>query len=410
MTPIETGTLTLKPLVNSGWRCEFPNHNTSAVWCRATAVWYVQGRTPSNSDTPAAVCEQHRDEMGLAPPMTMTTTTMTITTADVEDWPLTPEEAVVAGGVRYIDARMELDGTIHLTMDGGHITTCPDPNNTGSGPGSWKGVYEAVMAKKQAKKAASSTAKRFKDGDPVKEYSVWELSRLAIKGGGAHVLLFGRQPGTGKTSWPLIVAGELGIPVFACNATEETAAAEPRGHFIHQGDEGFKFILGQATLAMTEPGLFLINEIDHSSPDLMSFWHAALDDPERALVPLPDGKGTIIKPKPGYRVVATMNGDLTDLPEPIRDRFQIKLHVDEVNPAAIEALDEDLRGLVVKKTPGSSTVHERHSARRAFAMQRARKTMGEAPAAQAIFGRQWSEVLTAIELARAPKEGRKKAA
>lgn len=375
-----------------GTVCEHPNHYDSDSWCSVDAKYIVHDR--ENEDEPEFLCQEHAELLGLADPFEEEP----VTAVEYDNSPLTEEEAYQFNGYKWLDGVTLPDGSIKLRYDRGECTSDlpPQPN--------YLTIFEEIVKRKNARKAKANMTLLKRE-----KYSVWELARRAMVGGGAHILLFGRQPGTGKTSWPLIVAEELGIPVFACNATEESTAAEPRGHFIHMGNEGFRFILGQNTLAMTTPGLFLINEIDHSSPDLMSYWHAALDDPDRAMVPLPDGKGTIIRPAEGYRVVATMNGDLSDLPEPIRDRFQIKLHITEANPAAIEALPPEYRGLVKKGKKDPTKVDPDYSLRTPFALMRAAKTMGELAAVQAIYGNRWEEVLNAIELARAPEVSKKAA-
>ena len=86
----------------------------------------------------------------------------------------------------------------------------------------------------------------------------------------------------------------------------------------------------------------------------MTFLHALLDDPKFAKFTLPNKTKEIVRPAEGFQVVATMNGVPDDLPEALADRFPVKLHMDKVNPKAIEQLPPELRGVYNDYTDNNS--------------------------------------------------------
>ena len=86
----------------------------------------------------------------------------------------------------------------------------------------------------------------------------------------------------------------------------------------------------------------------------MTFLHALLDDPKFAKFTLPNKTKEIVRPAEGFQVVATMNGVPDDLPEALADRFPVKLHMDKVNPKAIEQLPTELRGVYNDYTDNNS--------------------------------------------------------
>lgn len=216
-----------------------------------------------------------------------------------------------------------------------------------------------------------------------------------------RVLLHG-LPGTGKT----YAAARRNVPedtsVYQITMTEETPAAEIRGHFLPKGDE-MVWMDGPAVRAWREGARLVINEIDRASADTLSLLYAILDDPEFAELTLPTGE--VVRPAKGFHVVATMNGTPYDLPLPLQDRFPVTIEVIDVNPEAIAALPSDLRvpaqeSALIENEERRLSVRvwaEFASLRLKLASQLGSKESGTVMAAQAIFGARWKEALRAIK-------------
>lgn len=180
-------------------------------------------------------------------------------------------------------------------------------------------------------------------------HDCWKLIEYGLSVPGKHMLLHG-PPGTGKTYQATDVASDVQIVNLTC--TEDTPAAELRGHFILKGGtEGSVWMDGPAVAAwessqrddLAEVRL-VINEIDALSGDGLVFLYGILDDPAMKHTTLTLPTGRVVRPTAKFRVVATMNGSPDDLPEALRDRFKGVVHVDKVHPNALAALPEWMRG------------------------------------------------------------------
>lgn len=179
-----------------------------------------------------------------------------------------------------------------------------------------------------------------------------------------RTLLYG-PPGTGKTSSAYYgAAGAIldreTVQVIECH--DELMVAEARGHFIRVGDRTVWFD-GPAAIAARRGHTLLIDEIDHAGSALHSAFRSWLNDPRVVKFQLPssdlatastddlkrmilDGSSVeIVKPAPGFRVVATMNGDREDLDGPLWDRFDSKWRVTEIHPGALTRLPEWMRDI-----------------------------------------------------------------
>lgn len=169
-------------------------------------------------------------------------------------------------------------------------------------------------------------------------HDCWEVAE-AVMGVSPRVLLRGK-PGTGKTYHAVHSALREDQKVYTITMTEETPAAELRGHYVPKGNE-FVWSDGPAMMAWREGARLVINEIDRSSEDVLSLMYAILDDPDFAELTLPTGEK--VRPKEGFQVVATMNGLPEDLPDALQDRLPVDIEITDVNPEALSRLPEDLR-------------------------------------------------------------------
>jgi len=147
-----------------------------------------------------------------------------------------------------------------------------------------------------------------------------------------RVLLYG-PPGCGKTHTAILLQNES----LSVTLNEESTVAEILGHWIPKGQE-FTWHNGAGTKAWIEGRGLVLNEIDQASGAVLTTLHALLDDFSMAQIYLPTGN--TIKPKEGFSVIATMNGEIDALPEALQDRFELKIHVSKPHPAALAKLPE----------------------------------------------------------------------
>jgi len=159
-----------------------------------------------------------------------------------------------------------------------------------------------------------------------------------------RVYLWG-PPGIGKTYVAQEAHRNLGSTVYSITLTEETPAAELRGHYIPNESGAFTWHDGPVVRAMREGAVLILNEITHASPDAWSFLHPVLENAATARLTLPTGE-TVIS-SPGMFVIATDNVDPKDLPEALRDRFTVRLHVTDPHPDAIRMLPDEWQSTAI---------------------------------------------------------------
>lgn len=229
---------------------------------------------------------------------------------------------------------------------------------------------------------------------------VWNaIQRVTSVENPPNVLLYG-PPGTGKTHLATRLADGSRVR-FSVTLTDETPAAELRGHYIPNENGGFTFHYGPAVLARRQGTRFVVNEIDRTGPDAWSYLLNVCDGIDSSIETLPNGE--TFSTAAGFHVIATMNGDPDDLPEALLDRFPVRFHVDQVNPEAIAALPEDLRN-AANGTGASANYGQRVSVRRWNAYARLRDAVGAELAAFSIFGERAGAVLDSLTVANGSDE------
>ena len=184
------------------------------------------------------------------------------------------------------------------------------------------------------------------------ENDCWKMI-AAVLGKSRRVLLYG-PPGTGKTysavkqSTPLDMDGKPNV--YQITMTEDTASANLEGFYKPSSDGTFQWHDGIAIQAWRNGGRLVINEIDHASPDAMTFLHAILDDQDIAMLTLNNDEKETVKPAEGFQVVATTNSPPESLPLALKDRFPVKIYVDSIHPKAMEQFPEEWHGVITDTT------------------------------------------------------------
>jgi len=169
----------------------------------------------------------------------------------------------------------------------------------------------------------------------MEQNETWRLVNLALSLPEARTVFLWGPPGTGKT----YAAQRVGLApqqrAWTVTLTEETSAAELRGHFILKGQDTV-WHDGPIARAMHAGGRLILNEVTHAAGDVLDLLYPILDSPETCEIMLPSG--SVLKPAPGFRVVATDNQGPDFLPEALRDRFVSTLNITHPSPGAWEAL------------------------------------------------------------------------
>jgi MoxR-like ATPase len=151
---------------------------------------------------------------------------------------------------------------------------------------------------------------------------------------GARVIFLHGPPGTGKT-YAAFNLGRIGRGVCAVTLTPNTNVGELRGRHA-PCDAGPDWCDGPFVKAMRDGARLVINELNHAGPDVTAFLHPILDSERTAQITLPTNE--IVRPAPGFHIVATANAPPECLPAAIRDRLDYTFHITEPHPDALAAL------------------------------------------------------------------------
>lgn len=180
---------------------------------------------------------------------------------------------------------------------------------------------------------------------------------LSVIGVSDRILLYG-VAGTGKTYQANRLGLKKGQGTYNITLTADSTATELMGHYIATSDGGFRWKDGNGVRAFKEGARLVVNEIDHAGADVQTFLHALLDDKEFAGFNLPNDEGEFVKPMPNFQCIATMNGYPDDLPEPLADRFPVKINVDSVHPDALKGLGNKLKAIYLDADRTSFSVRK----------------------------------------------------
>jgi MoxR-like ATPase len=226
---------------------------------------------------------------------------------------------------------------------------------------------------------------------------VWKLIEmilLLIPRPPAHVLLYGPS-GVGKSCAGLTFGIHPDRPPLVLNMTEDTTAAEIRGHYgLKNGT--FEFLAGPMLIGWLRGARVVVNEIEKCGSDALAAMLGFADDVEVAVQTLPDG--TTVRPSEGFHIVATSNAPPEALEPALRDRFPIAIHVNTLHPAALASLPPELRELAAN----SSMIDDperRVGFRSVLSFERLSHEIGREMAARAVFGERSGDVLAALRIA-----------
>lgn len=174
--------------------------------------------------------------------------------------------------------------------------------------------------------------------------SSWNLISALLSCPTMRTMLIWGPPGIGK-SYSAFRHGLNGRQVYKVTLTEDTPAAELRGHYIPHGGE-FRWHDGVLTRAMREGARLVLDEVSHASMDVQSLLYCALESPDSARLTLPTGE--TIRPAPGYQVILTDNADPAAMPAALRDRCDAIVKVSTPHPDAILGMPENIRALAAE--------------------------------------------------------------
>ena len=237
----------------------------------------------------------------------------------------------------------------------------------------------------------------------TKKQDCWSMVS-SVLGRSRRVLLYG-PPGTGKTysavkqNAPMNINGKPNV--FQITMTEDTAAANLEGFYKPNNSGGFEWHDGIAIQSWRNGGRLIINEIDHASPDAMTFLHAILDDQDIAMLTLNNDTKETVRPAEGFQVVATTNSPPESLPLALKDRFPVKIYVDSIHPKAMEQFPDEWHK-VINDTTLIDDPEERISVRawkEFFDLQE--KGFKKSQAGRLVFGDKADELVDAITLSNA---------
>ena len=237
----------------------------------------------------------------------------------------------------------------------------------------------------------------------------WDILKQLSQASG-RLMLVG-PPGTGKSQTAFLLLSEAAASAQPqrLTMTEGTAVEDLLGMFhLVKGETVWKD--GPAARAMRAGTALILDEIDKYSPEVGSLLYALLDDDPQVTLP----SGEHLKAKPGYKVIATSNANVSSLPEAILDRMEAVIIAATPHPDAMGHLHQSERSAVIShynknvdnkawQWTGAATLRRM----RAFHKFRAQlEKVDEIVVAEATFGKNGKEILSVLATAsRSGKEG-----
>jgi len=214
-----------------------------------------------------------------------------------------------------------------------------------------------------------------------------------LAAGATRVLLYG-PPGTGKTTAATRILSRYHRVTLHADSVADDLAGGFRLRTVNGGTETY-WSAGPAARAMREGSTLVLDEIDHAGSAITSTLHAVLDDSDIARLAQ---DGDTVAPAPGYRVIATMNGNPSDLAPPVLDRFECVIHAPDACADALAEIPEALRRTLTIPEPTFATAP---TPRRLRSLARLVDAgLSRETAAEVVFGTSAATILTVWSAAR----------
>jgi MoxR-like ATPase len=233
----------------------------------------------------------------------------------------------------------------------------------------------------------------------------WDDLDSALLAKADRILLYG-QPGTGKTHYALsqhLTYGDRKRNSFRVLCSPDMTTADVDGLWKPSKDE-WKFVAGSALRAWENGDRLILDELDQASGDVLTALLLICDSDGSAVREHPE-TGERISPKAGFEIIATTNAErLSDLPANLVDRFPIRININEVNPAALETLPDELRDIA---RTYANRATDRYSLRSFFAYDKLAQTIDQEQALRLVFPTEWKSIHNALEVAKAMATTRK---
>jgi len=171
----------------------------------------------------------------------------------------------------------------------------------------------------------------------------WDMASFALSNNLGRVLMYG-LPGTGKTYFGMNY--HLTGNAYRLICTEEMTDSDLIGGYRQSTNGTWQFREGVGIKAWREGARLVVDEINRVNSDVESRLMALIDTTASSSWEHPE-TGEIVKPKDGFSVVATMNGEPEDLAPAVLDRLVVQIRIDEPHPDAISHLPEYLRDIAM---------------------------------------------------------------
>lgn len=213
------------------------------------------------------------------------------------------------------------------------------------------------------------------------------------------MIALGGDPSIGKT-WLAQHWALGGRTCYNVTINEDSYAGELKGYVVKDKDGNFVWFNGPGTRAFNNGDRIVVNEIQRSPANVLSYLLELTESLDSALISLPPPSNETLRQHPKLQVIASYNGEFEDMPEALKSRFTTRIHLKSANPDAIMGLPNYLRK-IASITVVCDDLMKRVSLRHWYDyVDKLKKGIDEDTAAWSVFGDQADEVLNQIKLSK----------